>query len=57
MRKGDCFFLALFAISIRGVQVVMLIYGAFLFSVLDILVLNVGVFFNTIYLWRGGAYV
>lgn len=44
MRKTDCFLLALFALSIRGVQGVMLIYVASLCSVLDNLVLIIGVF-------------
>lgn len=49
MRKIDCFLLALFAVSVRGVQGVVLICGVFLFSVLDILV---AVESNRGYLWR-----
>lgn len=44
MRKLDCFSLALFAVSLTGVQQVMLIYGVFLFNVRDILVLIIGEF-------------
>lgn len=57
MRKIDCFLLALFALSVRGVQRVMLIYLASLCRVLDNLVLIIGVFFTTIYLWTGDTCV
>lgn len=46
MRKTDYFLLELFSVSLRGVQGIMLMYGIFLVSVLDILVLIIGFFFK-----------